>query len=73
VFALKKEEILIGDLPTIFLLALGGPVWFLILLLDGLSLLFRRYKEVPLWQSKKRRAESILFNKKRDDQKKTIL
>jgi len=67
VFALKKGEILIGDIPTLFALALGGPVWLVILLLDGLSTFFTKYEEVPLWQSKKRRAESILFNKKRDD------
>lgn len=62
VHAKKKEVIKVGDLGVIGLMGVLGPLWLVILLLENVGKLYGANKDTILWQSRRKKTESVLYD-----------
>lgn len=60
--ARKKQVIKVGDVSAIGILGVVGPLWLVIILLEGLVKFYSQNKDAVIWASKEKRARSILFD-----------
>lgn len=60
--ARKKQVIKVGDVSAIGVLGVVGPLWLVIILLEGLVKFYSQNKDAVIWASKEKRTRSILFD-----------
>jgi hypothetical protein len=66
-FGRERGIIRVGDIMTIAVMSLGGPVWLLVILYDVLNKYLERRKDIVLWRSHTEKTKHILYGTQEED------